>query len=47
MKDDFLYFLHHILLYCGLWVCDAIERGMEGVHSKLHYEGFGFKKGRG
>ena len=30
VKDDVLYFLHLILMYCGIWVCDAVERGMEG-----------------
>ena len=38
VKDDGSYILHFILMYCGECVCDAIERGMEGVHSKFHYE---------
>ena len=36
VKDDVLYILHLLLMYCGEWECDAIERGMEGVHSKFN-----------
>ena len=28
-------------------MCDALERGMEEVHSKFHYELLGFKKDHG
>ena len=28
-----------------VWVCDVVERGIEGVHSEFHYEWLGFKKG--
>ena len=35
MKDDVLYFLHLILMYCGLWVCDAFARGMDRVQSEF------------
>ena len=36
VKDDVFYFLHLIFMYCGLWVCDAVERGVEGVHYQFH-----------
>ena len=28
-----------------VWVCDVVERGIEGAHSEFHYEWLGFKKG--
>ena len=37
-KDVVLYFLHLILMYCELLVCDASVRGIEGAHSKFYYE---------
>ena len=37
-KDVVLYFLYLILMYCGLLVCDASERGIEGAHSKFYYK---------
>ena len=36
VKDDVLYILQHLLLYYGEWVCDVIEKGMDGIHSKFH-----------
>ena len=47
VKDNVLYFLHFIFMYYGLWVRDAIERGIKGVHSEFHYELLDIKKGRG
>ena len=38
VKDDVFIFLHFTLMYCGLWVCDAVERGMKVVHSEFYYE---------
>ena len=36
VKDDFLYFIHLILMYYGIWLCNAVDKGMEGVHSEFH-----------
>ena len=36
VKDDALYILHLLLINCGEWVCNAIERGMKGVHFEFH-----------
>ena len=38
MKDVVLYFLHLILMYYRLWMCDVVERGMKGVYFEFHYE---------
>ena len=27
-----------------LWVCNVVEKGIDGVHSEFHYEWLGFKK---
>ena len=36
VKDEVLYFCHLILMYCGIWVCDVIERVIEGVHYEFY-----------
>ena len=36
VEDDGSQILHFILIYYGLWVYDAIEREMEGVHYEFH-----------
>ena len=36
VKDDSLYILHLLLINCGEWVCNAIGRGIKGVHSEFH-----------
>ena len=35
VKDDVLYLLQLLLMFCGLSVCDAVERGMDEVHSEF------------
>ena len=47
VKDYVLYILYLLSMYSGLWECDVVERGNEGVHSKFYYEGLGVKKGHG
>ena len=37
VKDDVFIILHFIDVMWE-WVCDVVERGMEGVHSEFHYE---------
>ena len=39
VKNDGSYILHLLLMYCGLWVCDVADRGIEGVHSVRFQEG--------
>ena len=36
VKNDGIYILHLILMYCELWVCDVVERGIEGVYCEFH-----------
>ena len=38
VKNDGIYMFHLILMYCGLWVCDDVKRGIEGVYCEFHYE---------
>ena len=38
VKHDSIYILHLILVHCGLWVFDVVERGIERVHSEFHHE---------
>ena len=38
VKDDGSCTLHFILIYYGILLCEAIKRGIEGVHFEFHYE---------